>query len=261
MTSLETLPLEIHEQIFAYLVPRQRHRDLYCLDSAYWNEKERPDIYNVRLTCRRLRTAALQTFVWILEDLPTKCQENTLRNLAALLELPEIASRLTYLTLSPYHLFMADRYSDSLDVIIDSPKDEFHARCAWLRDTLSETLVAIIRQAPKIRHLVCVVASLSLTFNQGEHAWVGTIWSEAIDPMHVSSAPQPSNGLFENLAALCLPRLLGGSSTHVDELHRSFKPSSKIHTWQKDSNLCTSSPVNTSTISDILATSLKASLL
>jgi len=197
MTSLETLPLEIHEQIFAYLVPRQRHKNLACLDPDYWNEKERPDIYNIRLTCRRLRTAAWQTFVWILEDLPTKCQEVTLRNLAALLESPEISSRLTHLTLSPYHLFTGDCYSYSLSVIVDSQRDEFHARCAWLRDTLSETLVAIIRLAPKIRHLVCVIASLSLTFNdEGEDAWVGTVYSEVVDPMHVSPNSQTSNDLF-----------------------------------------------------------------
>ena len=195
MTSLETLPLEIHEHIFAYLVPRQRHKNLACLDPDYWSEQERPDIYNIRLTCRRLRTAAWQTFVWILEDLPTKCQEGTLRNLAALLELPEISTRLTYLTLSPYHLFTEEGYTHHLSVIADSRRDEFHAHCAWLRGTRSETLVAIIRLAPKIRHLVCVIASLSLTFNDaGEKAWVGTVYSEAVDPMHVSPTPQPSNG-------------------------------------------------------------------
>ena len=196
MTSLETLPLEIHEQIFAYLVPRQRHRNLGFLDPDYYNRKERLDIYNIRLTCRRLRMAALQTFVWILEDLPTKCQENTLRNLAALLESPEISSRLTYLTLSPYHLFTEEGYTHHLSVMADSQRDEFHAHCAWLRDTRSETLVAIIRLAPKIRHLVCVIASLHPTINdEGEDAWVGTVYSEADDPMHVSPTPQTSNGL------------------------------------------------------------------
>ena len=211
MTSLETLPLEIHEQIFAYLVPRQRHKNLACLDPDYWNEKERPDIYNVRLTCRRLRTAALQTFVWILEDLPTKCQEKTLRNLAALLESPEISSRLTYLTLSPYQLFTGDNYCTPFSVYVDSHRDEFHARCAWLRDTLSETLGAIIRLAPKIRHLVCLIVTISLTFNdEGEEdTYVGSVFSEVIDPMHVSSNPQLPNGLFRILAALCLPRLIG----------------------------------------------------
>jgi len=204
MTSLETLPLEIHEQIFAYLVPRQRHRNLACLDIDHYNQNERPDIYNIRLTCRHLREAALQTFVWILEDLPTTCQERTLQNLAALLELPEISSRLTYLTLSPFHLFTGKffPYSYFLDLTEDDRRDEFPARCAWLRDTFPRTLAAIVCLAPKIRHLVCVIATFDLTFNDG-----GTFFSEIFDPMHVSSTPHPSNGLFGYLAAFDLHHL------------------------------------------------------
>ena len=261
MTSLETLPLEIHEQIFAYLVPRQRHKNLACLDPDYRNAKERQDIYNIRLTCRRLRTAALQTFVWILEDLPTKCQEGTLRKLAALLELPDISSRLTYLTLSPYHLF-TDCYTHHLRVIADIQRVEFHARCAWLRDSLLETLVAIIRLAPKIRHLVCVIACLSLRYDDGgEDAWVGTVYSEAIDPMHVSSTPQPSNGLFEHLSAFYLRHLPGGSFACVDQLYRLSKPFSEIPSCQQGSSPCISSPVTTKPKARLLISSLRASLL
>jgi len=230
MTSLETLPLEIHEHIFAYLVPRQRHKNLACLDINHYNQNERPDIYNIRLTCRRLREAAFQTFVWILEDLPTTCQERALQNLAALLELPEISNRLTYLTLSPYHLFTGKffPYSYFLDLTEDDRRDEFPARCAWLRETFPETLVAIVRLAPKIRHLVCVLASIDLRFKDG-----ATFFSEIFDPMHVSFTPQSSNDLFGSLAAFRLRHLPRGFFACVDKMYRSFKPSLGILACRK----------------------------
>jgi hypothetical protein len=245
MASLEVLPLEIHESIFAYLLPHQHHKELPTLDHDYRYEKARPDIYNVRLTSRRLRAAAFQAFVWILEDLPTKFQEKTLGNLAALLELPEISSRLTYLSLLPYHLFTNETYSYNVYIIAHYSKAEFHARCAWLRDTLPETLVATIRKAPRLRHLVCVIAPLRIDFEDAEEpTYVGATSSEATDPMHVSPATYPTNGSCAYRPVFAFSSYLKVAWMSTNKPYRLCRTLSRALNCQRGSSQCISSTIH-----------------
>jgi hypothetical protein len=103
MTSIESLPTELHEHIFAFLLPRLDCKQLVTPPVS--KEDERTDIYNLRLTCRILCSAASRSFVRILEDVPTHCRAESLRNLAALVDLPYVLDNLACLTLFPHALF------------------------------------------------------------------------------------------------------------------------------------------------------------
>jgi hypothetical protein len=101
-----SLPLELQQQIIAELLPPKSLKQVVKVPNS--RDKERNDVYNVRLICECLRAAASQAFIWVLEDVPTQCREGVLHNLASLLELPDISSKFTCLTLNAYRLFPID---------------------------------------------------------------------------------------------------------------------------------------------------------
>lgn len=79
---MENLPLELHQQIFAHLLPRKDRKEAITLPVS--TKAERSDVYNLRLTNRQISARGSWSFVDIIEDVPTECQEKHLGNLAAL---------------------------------------------------------------------------------------------------------------------------------------------------------------------------------
>jgi hypothetical protein len=141
---MEALPLELLHQIFASILSHQPLAQVTVLPVS--TLPERNDIYNLRLASRRIRTAASQSFIQIVQDVPTECRQQSLVHLAALLKLEDIGSKLTCLTLNTCKLFVTDPSQDAIDL-----------RRTWLKGKLYKELVAIICSAPRIHSLACVV--------------------------------------------------------------------------------------------------------
>lgn len=142
---METLPLELREQIFAHLLSRKDRKEIITLPVSI--PSERNDVYNLRMTSRRISAGGSQAFVDIIEDVLTKCEEESLGNLAALVALPGVSNTLTCLSLSTRKTFFA---RDITTVRDDSRK-------SWLQANLYNRLVVIMRQMPRLRHLVCLI--------------------------------------------------------------------------------------------------------
>lgn len=148
---METLPIELHEQIFANLlthVPRARR-----IESPASNESERRGVYNLRLTSHQLYEAGWQALLQIIEDVPTHCSVTGLRHLAALADLPHVSSKLTCLTLNTCKLICTSRANYEAQSI--------EARAIWLQDVLKDELVLIMRKLSHIRHVECAIQSIS----------------------------------------------------------------------------------------------------
>jgi hypothetical protein len=84
---------------------------------------------------------------------PTSCREEGIRNLISLLELPEVASKLTCLTLDAYKLFR----KDSVMPWQHYTEAELDRQCIWIAEDMAEDLQTAINKAPRIRHVVCIV--------------------------------------------------------------------------------------------------------
>lgn len=125
---METLPFELHEQIFANLlthVPRARR-----IESPTSNESERRGVYNLRLTSHQLYEAGWQALLQMIEDVPTHCSVTGLRHLAALAELLHVSSKLTCLTLNTCKLICTSSANYEAQSI--------EARAIWLQDVLKD---------------------------------------------------------------------------------------------------------------------------
>jgi hypothetical protein len=189
---MEALPLELQEQIFAYLLSR---KDLkWVIKLPVSTLSERTDVYNLRLTSRRIHTGVSQSFVRIIQDVPTECREKSLKHLAALIELPAISSNLTCLTLNTCKLF-------NIKGTIEDDAEMNH-RASWLKERLEAELVAIIHKVPRIQHLVCVVEAIRGCSTKGRSARIDKNVAQGPDPMQVSTS---SSTFLTNTSVPSLP--------------------------------------------------------
>jgi hypothetical protein len=170
---MQTLPLELHEHIFTYVLPHIGQKDVTA--APVYDKAERIDVYNVRLTSQRLRTGASTAFVRIVGHIPTECTPDSLQKLASLVALPEIGDSLGCLTLNTCKAFYG-------------PGHVMNAHAAWLRDMLEQNLLAIFEKLPRLRHLRCVVEAIRGVRNLGMYL-KGHV-SMATDPMRVSHSLQ-----------------------------------------------------------------------
>jgi hypothetical protein len=181
---MDQLPLELYEHIFSYLLSQKHREQLVALPVS--TKSERTDIYNLRLTSRRICMGASQLLLNILQDVATQCKENSFRHLAALVDIPTIASNMTCLTLRTEE---SSRECDS-----DSLVDDFSVidrRIAWMQEDLHSSLVSIIQKAPRIRHLIYVLDEnrwqIALLKRMGYKYWEGQETTPEPIPFHVSS--------------------------------------------------------------------------
>jgi hypothetical protein len=178
---MDALPLELREQIFGHLLSRQNLEKLVALPVSTY--AERNDIYNLRLTSKRICEGATPSFVSIVQDVPTDCKEESLKNLAALVELPEVCSTMTCLTLNACMLFLQGSHIDC--------NTEIDLRATWLQEKLHTALVSIIQKAPRLHSMVCIPEGLR-GFNENTLDTTNEIiavWERALEtlkPVQVS---------------------------------------------------------------------------
>lgn len=169
---MDTLPLELHELIVSFLLPHQDvlHPAALPVSTAL----ERSDIYSTRLTCQPFRDAASSTFIRIVQDVPTSCREEGLRNLNALLDLPDVSRKLTCLTLRTSRLFIKP--------------DEVQTRCGatkrvkWANCYLEKELLSILKKLPQLCHVRCV---LQAAFDCFTGPAIRIAMRDSPDPMQV----------------------------------------------------------------------------
>lgn len=148
---METLPLELHEHIFSYLLPcGDRSADCAVPLST---QAERIDVYNLRLTSRDIKTGTIQAFAKIVEDVPTKCTEDGLQSLAQLITLPPISKRITSLALDTSKMFIGEAHEEQT---LDYVRLMCSVRNKWLQSGFQQELVTILCGLPRLEHFTCV---------------------------------------------------------------------------------------------------------
>jgi hypothetical protein len=184
---MDFLPLELREQIFSHLLSRQNLEKLVALLVS--TKSERTDIYNLRLTSKRIYEGTLQSFVNIVQDIPTDCKEESLNNLAALVGLPEVCSTMTCLALNTCMLFFLGSQVGC--------NAEIDLRATWLQGKLHTALVSIIQKAPRLQSVVCILEGIrdfNLNTLDTTNA-VNAVWDRAVEtlkPVQVSSFNFPT---------------------------------------------------------------------
>ncbi|KAH7095567.1 hypothetical protein FB567DRAFT_33336 [Paraphoma chrysanthemicola] len=143
---MEALPLELRQHIFASLLPHHERSELTVLPTT--STVERHDIYNLRLTSRRSYEGAWPVFTRIIEDVPTECKEESFLNLEALVDMADVSSHLTCLSINTCVLFLTGDQSKQ------TIQEKILKRKAWLRLAFEQRLSAVIGKAARLRHAV-----------------------------------------------------------------------------------------------------------
>jgi hypothetical protein len=150
INDMDQLPLELYEHIFSYLLSQKHREQLVALPVS--TKSERTDVYNLRLTSRRVCMGASHLLSDILQDVPTQCKEDSLIKLAALVEIPTVSRTLTCLTLKSEgfsHQWNSDSLADDFS--------DINRQLAWVQENLHSGLAAIIQKASRIRHIIYVL--------------------------------------------------------------------------------------------------------
>jgi hypothetical protein len=186
---MDSLPLELCEQIFSNLIPLPDPKQLVALPSS--TKSGRSDIYNLRLTSKRIYQGAFQSFVSLVQDVPTQCTEESWEKFGKLIELPNICNSMTRLALSISKL----RILSSRESLKGNPQTDSHV--TWLKEQLPVVLVSIVRKAPRLRSLVYTLNGLLIHGNEEREEELGSRRERVsrpgsameLDPFHVSSIP------------------------------------------------------------------------
>lgn len=179
---METLPLELREEICSYLL---HHIDRTAIVAVPASSKaERDDIYSLRLTSKRINTGASQAFVQIVGDIPTECTEESLNSLLRLVELTVVGKTVTCLTFHACKLHITEKKTlKELNV-------HCYQREKWVRFNLCSKLSAILRSTPRLRHLTCILEAMRgsgiLQFGGGQMFALERNVQDMFDPMQVS---------------------------------------------------------------------------
>lgn len=177
---MDALPVELCEQIFAYILPITDQKKIVPLPVS--TKLQRIAIYNLRLSCQRLHALAWPSFIRIIEDVPTTCSEKCMHYLASLIALPEIYNGLTCLALKD-----------------DRRLPQLIAHDSWLRGNFLRNLVDVMTKIVQFRHLICVMETNWLVTRDARVQMICDL-DGCPDPMSVSvtlstiyahSAPQP----------------------------------------------------------------------
>ncbi len=180
---MEHLPLELHEQIFAYLLaPRRDWTNI--LAAPLSARTERADIYNLRLTCRRIKRAATQPFVQIVGDIPTKCTRECFRTLMNLIELDDVNKNITFLTFDTCKLLIIEKQTLS----------QLNIKCmrqqGWTTRELHDEACSIFQKIPRLRHMIYFLEAMrgskTLGFTTGQMVALEVYVGNIPDPTHVS---------------------------------------------------------------------------
>jgi hypothetical protein len=89
-----------------------------------------------------------------LGNIPTKCTEQSLQRLEALVALPGAGKHITHLALNTCKLYAEVPSTPGLDM--EKLSDDVRERTAWIRGTLQEAVAHILRQTIRLGHLTLV---------------------------------------------------------------------------------------------------------
>ena len=182
-STMEFLPLELHEQIFAYLLaPRRDWTNIVAVPVSA--RTDRTDIYNLRLTSRRVNIAALQSFAQIVGDVPTECREESVRRLTNLIALEEVSKTITNLTFNTCKLVITQKQT------LTQLNTKCYQHDEWIIYTFRDEVLAILRKTPQLRHMVCFLEAMRgsriLGFGGGQMVALESTVRDVSDPLHVS---------------------------------------------------------------------------
>lgn len=167
--AMDALPLELRQEIFSHLLPPIDRTALTT--TPVISKTERTDVYSLRLVSRRMNSGTSHAFVKIVENVPTECREDSLGKLANLVALAHVGKHITCLTLNTCRLFITETISKRTSV-----EREVQERFQWFISSLTEQLVSILHETPRLRHLTCILEIFRGTKNltlSGERPFVG----------------------------------------------------------------------------------------
>ena len=157
---MELLPLELHEQIFAYVL-RPRKDWTNILTAPVSAKPERDAIYRLRLTSRRINIATLQSFVQIIGDMPRECSEESISNLINLLALEQVSQTITCLTFSFCKLVITEKQTLT----------QLNARCLeidqWIQHKFHYEVLDALAKLPQLHHVVCFLEAMRGSYRLG----------------------------------------------------------------------------------------------
>lgn len=153
---MDTLPLELHEHIFSYLLPSRDLKELLTVPAS--TDKQRADVYHIRLANRRLRSSISSSFIRVIEDVPTECTDESMQKLASLVAIPEVGDKMTCLTMNSCKEFSTQKHNKFAHFC-----EEIDTEPAWLNDSLRQNLISVVQKAPRICHLICVLEIIRQT--------------------------------------------------------------------------------------------------
>lgn len=153
---MEALPLELQEHIFSYLLPYIDYATITAVPVS--SDAERLAVYNLRLTSRIINAGATNAFVQVIEDVPTRCTQEGLQNLAELTELPGLSQKITRLAFNTSKLYIGRSHEEQT---LDYVRLMSSVRDAWLKVGFQEDLSTILQRVPRFEHLVCLPSLIS----------------------------------------------------------------------------------------------------
>ena len=217
---MDALPIELLEEIISSLLP--------CIDETrvvsvpVSSKTERADIYNLRLTSRRINAGASQAFLKLIGDVPTECREQSMRNLESLVRLAHVGNRMTCLTFNTCVLFITDEHS------IEQINKEYDDRYLWIIHTFRNAILAILRKTLRLRHIICLYEATrgpkEFEFGRGQTVIPNHDASGTLDPMKVRTHRSRSTLIKSNRPAqLSNSRLDLTSNNHSTSSQRSKK--------------------------------------
>ncbi|KAF2123878.1 hypothetical protein P153DRAFT_390924 [Dothidotthia symphoricarpi CBS 119687] len=131
---MASFPIEILEMIIEGLVSPLMHNDTALPRLA---NEERQDVYNARQTCRAFRDASLKAFALVIGDVPFFFESESLTRTRRLLQIPQLAQKVTMLTLGGLRIqSQGDTYPQMGQVILH--------------------LIYIFDSVPRLNHLRCL---------------------------------------------------------------------------------------------------------
>ncbi|KAF1844081.1 uncharacterized protein K460DRAFT_419042 [Cucurbitaria berberidis CBS 394.84] len=195
---METLPLELREEIFLYLLPRICRTQVVSVPVS--SKAERTDIYNLRLTSRRVNTGASQAFLAVIGDIPTGCREQSVQNLTNLVGLADVGNHITCLAFNTCKLYITEKQT------LRQINQTCYDRCQWIAKSFCSEVLAILRKTSRLRHLICLPeatrGSEVLRFGVGHMVLLEVIVKDMYDPMQYIQEALEATALNETLETL-----------------------------------------------------------
>jgi hypothetical protein len=151
---MEALPLELRQHISSFVFPQiSRTGGVADVRVSYTYQASKTDVYNLRLTSRRMNDGAQKAFIRTIEDVPTQCTEQSLLKLGRVITLVG-GQNITHLTFNMCKLYAEETSTSRLDM--QRIFEEAQERTAWIEGVLQGAVAHIFGEASRLKHLTLV---------------------------------------------------------------------------------------------------------